>query len=179
MLFSLLLYRHGHLEVGRLRLLLLKWPTRTHLLANIPIVATTLHVVVKHAAPSLPVVVVLVHRLSLRVTVLTGTARCSNPTSTLPLLHLLHLEALLLKLLSLAILRDLSKQLEQREQKLSLFRPEVITELLELLHVLLDFFALLVASEFKLVNSLEHVGLSLLSCLKLADEERAATEGPL
>ena len=95
------------------------------------------------------------------------------------LLHLLHLDSLLLKLLPLAVLRDLSEQLKQRQKELSLLGPEIVAELLQLVHVLLDLLSLLVAGKLELVDALEHVSFPLLSRLELADEEGAAAERPL
>ena len=60
-----------------------------------------------------------------------------------------------------------------------MLRSEIITEFLQLFHVLLDPFALLVASKLDLIDSLKHVGFPLLSRLELADEKRTATEGSL
>ena len=113
------------------------------------------------------------------MSILAGTSRRSIASSLPLLLHLLKLDSLLLKLLPLAVLRDLGEQLEQGEKQLSLLRPEIVAELLQLLHVLLDLLSLLVAGKLELVDALEHVGLPLLSRLELADEERAAAERPL
>ena len=95
--------------------------------------------------------------------VLTWASRCT--TTSLPLL--LHL----FLLLTLSILRYLRQKLQQCEQELALFRPQVITQLLQLLHVLLDLLSLLIASKLKLVNALQHMGLSLLSRFELTDKE--------
>ena len=80
------------------------------------------------------------------------------------------------RLLPLLLSSKLSQQLEEREQELALLGAEVLAELLERRHVLLDLFSFLVASELKLVDTLKHVSLALLPRLELANVESAATE---
>lgn len=85
----------------------------------------------------------------------------------------------LLKLLLLSLLGELGEQFEEGEQELTLLRSQVIAQLPKLVHVLFAFFVLLVACKLDLVYAFEHVSLALLSCLKLADVQRAAAEGTL
>ena len=53
----------------------------------------------------------------------------------------------LIRLLSLLLPCKLSKQLEESKQELTLLRAEILAELLESSHVLLDLLSFLVASE--------------------------------
>ena len=100
-------------------------------------------------------------------------------TRTRSSLHASSVERALLKLPSLSLLGELSQELEEGKQELALLRSEVIAQFLQLVHVLLDFFALLVSLELDLVDAFEHVSSALLTSLKLTDVEGAASERAL
>ena len=84
----------------------------------------------------------------------------------------------LLELLLLPLFGELGEQAKQGEEELALLRAQVVAQFLELVHVLFDLLAFLVASELQLVDPLKHVGFALLAGLKLADVQRAPPEGP-
>ena len=79
----------------------------------------------------------------------------------------------------LSLLGELGEKFQESEEKLALFRSEIVTELLQLLHVLLDLFSFLVAGKLDLIDSFKHMSLALLSCLELADVERVTSEWSL
>ena len=100
-------------------------------------------------------------------------------TRTRSSLHAPSVERALLEFPSLSLLGELSQELEKGKQELALLRSEVIAQLLQLVHVLLDFLALLVSLELDLVDAFEHVSPALLTSLKLTDVEGAASERSL
>ncbi len=83
----------------------------------------------------------------------------------------------LIELLPLTIFGELGEQLEKCKEELSLLRAKIIAKLFQLVHVFLHFLTLLVTLKLDLINSLQHVSFALLSCLKLADVKRTASEG--
>ncbi len=83
----------------------------------------------------------------------------------------------LIELLPLTIFGELGKQLEKCKEELSLLRAEIVAKLFKLVHVFFHFFTLLVTLKLDLIDSLQHVSFALLSCLKLANVKRAASEG--
>ena len=100
-------------------------------------------------------------------------------TRTRSSLHDPSVERALLEFSFLSLLGELCQELQKGKQKLALLRSEVITQLLKLAHVLLDFLALLVSLKLDLVDAFEHVSPALLTSLKLTDVEGAASERSL
>lgn len=135
------------------------------------VVAGSIRVVPLSPIVSVAIAIVLLTLRATLAVLMRTPRRCST---SLPLMLLLHH----LKLLSLAVLRDLREKLQEGQEELTLLRSQIVAQLLQLLHVLLYLFSLLVASELNLVNAFKHVGLPLLSRFKLADEQRAAAERP-
>ena len=92
-------------------------------------------------------------------------------------LRLLHLGKLsLTHLVSILLLRDFGKKFEELHKQSTLLGLELGTQVLKLLAIFLDFLKLLVSGEFKLVNSLEHVGSADFTCLKLTNEQITSPE---
>ena len=100
-------------------------------------------------------------------------------TRTRSSLHASSVERALLELPPLSLLRELSQELEEGKQELALLRSEVIAQLLQLVHILLDFLTLLVSLKLDLVDAFKHVSPSLLTSLKLTYVEGAASERAL